>query len=72
MAGNMPAVRWSYLVDDVDAVVDLLPPENRVEVVEPILQVVFSVTEWNDDGYLKREEADLGYSYFPFQDHPFI
>lgn len=47
----MPVHR-SYLVDDVDAVVDFLPPENRVEIVEPVLQVVFSVTEWNDDGYL--------------------
>lgn len=45
-------VRGSYLVDDVDAIVDLLPSENRVEIVEPVLQVVFPVTEWNDDGYL--------------------
>lgn len=47
----MPVQR-SYLVDDVDAVVDLLPSENGVEIVEPVLQVVFSVTEWDDDGYL--------------------
>lgn len=45
-------VHRSYLVDDVDAVVDLLPSEDRVEIVEPVLQVVFSVAEWNDDGYL--------------------
>lgn len=51
LAEHMPVHR-SYLVDDVDAVVDLLPSENRVEIVEPVLQVVFSVTEWNDDGYL--------------------
>lgn len=58
----------SYLVDDVDAVVDLLPSEDGVEIVEPVLQVVFSVTEWNDDGDLWREEAGLVYS-FPFQEN---
>lgn len=49
--GTMTA-RWSYLVDDVDAIVNLLPSENRMEIVEPVLQVVFPVTEWNDDSYL--------------------
>lgn len=58
----------SYLVDDVDAVVDLLPSEDGVEIVEPVLQVVFSVTEWNDDGDLWREEAGLVYS-FQFQEN---
>lgn len=41
-----------YLVDDVDAVVNPLPSKDRVEVVEPVLKVVFPVTERDDDGYL--------------------
>lgn len=44
--------RLIYLVDDVDAVVNLLPSKDRVEVVEPVLKVVFSVTERDDDGHL--------------------
>ncbi len=51
------AFRCIYLVDDVDAVVDLLPPEDRVEVVEPVLKVVFSVTERDDDGHLNNSES---------------
>lgn len=43
----------SYLVDDVDAVVDLLAAEDGVEVVQPVLQVVFPVAEWDDDGDLE-------------------
>lgn len=42
----------TQLVDDVDAVVDPLTSKDRVEVVEPVLQVVFPVTEWDDDGNL--------------------
>lgn len=60
-------VHRSYLVDDVYAVVDLLPSENRVEIVEPVLQVIFSVTEWNDDGDLERQEVH--FLYFPFQEN---
>lgn len=47
----------SDLVDDVDAVVNPLPPEDRVEVVEPVLQVIFSVTERDDDGHLNNKES---------------
>lgn len=43
----------SYLVDDVDAVVDLLPPQDGVEVVQPVLQVVLPVAERDDDGDLE-------------------
>ena len=42
------------LVDDVDAVVNPLPSEDRVEVVEPVLQVVFPVTERDYDGHLGK------------------
>lgn len=45
----------SHLVDDVDAVVDPLPSEDGVQVVEPVLQVVFSVAERDDDGHLDSE-----------------
>lgn len=49
-----------YLVDDIDAVINPLPPEDRVEVVEPVLQVVFSVAERDDDRHLcKRETLSL-------------
>lgn len=47
----------TYLVDDVDAVVNPLSSENRVEVVKPVLQVVFSVTEWDDDGHLNNKDS---------------
>ena len=47
----------TYLVDDVDAVVDPLTSKDRVEVVEPVLQVVFPVTEWDDDGNLKNRDS---------------
>lgn len=45
----------AYLVDDVDAIINLLSSEDRVEVVEPVLQVIFSVPEWNDDGNLNNK-----------------
>lgn len=47
----------TYLVDDVDAVINPLPSEDRVEVVEPVLQVVFPVTKWDDDGHLNSGES---------------
>lgn len=49
----------SYLVDDVDAVVDLLAAEDGVEVVQPVLQVVFPVAEWDDNGNLEAATSVL-------------
>lgn len=49
----------SYLVDDVDAVVDLLSAEDGVEVVQPVLEVVFPVAEWDDDGDLEAAATVL-------------
>lgn len=49
----------TYLVDDVDAVVDLLSAEDRVEVVQPVLEVVFPVAEWDDDGDLEAAATVL-------------
>lgn len=56
-----PVTLWSlsYLVDDVDAVVDLLAAEDGVEVVQPVLQVVFPVAEWDDDGDLEAAATAL-------------
>ncbi len=51
----------SYLVDDVDAVVNPLPSEDRVEVVEPVLKVVFSVTKWDDDRHLNKRDGSFVY-----------
>lgn len=48
-----------YLVDDVDAVVDLLSAEDGVEVVQPVLEVVFPVAEWDDDGDLEAAATVL-------------
>lgn len=51
---NLPL---TYLVDDIDAVVNPLPSENRVEVVKPVLQVVFPVTKWDDDSHLNNKDS---------------
>lgn len=51
----------AYLVDDVDAVVDLLPSEDRVEVVEPVLEVIFPVTERDDDGHLNNSDNNTSF-----------
>lgn len=50
-------LQLTYLVDDVDAIVNPLPSEDRVEVVKPVLEVVFSVTKWNDDGHLNNKDS---------------
>lgn len=42
----------AQLVDDVDAVVDLLPSKDRVKIMEPVLQVILSMTKRDDDGNL--------------------
>lgn len=45
----------AYLVDDVDSVVELLPLQDGVQVVQPVLQVLVSFAEGNDDGdFLQR------------------
>lgn len=46
------ALGHAHLGDDVDAVVDLLAPQDGMQVVEPILQVVVSVPKGDDDGHL--------------------
>lgn len=51
---------WTHLVDDVDSVVELLPLQNRVKVVEPELEVFVSLTERDDDGDLLQRHAVLG------------
>lgn len=56
-AFRLRSSRLIYLVDDVDAVVNPLPSEDRVEVVEPVLKVVFSVTERDDDGHLNNRDS---------------
>ena len=50
---------FSYLVDDVDAIVQLLALQDRVEVVQPELEVLLAVPEGDDDGHLL-----LGYAVF--------
>lgn len=50
----------AYLVDDVDAVVELLPLQDGVQVVQPILQVLFSVAKGDDDGDFLQRLTVLG------------
>ena len=41
---------WSHLVYDVDPIVELLPLEEGVQVIEEELEVVFAVPVGDDDG----------------------
>lgn len=52
-----PWCRWTYLVDDVDSVVQLLPLQDGVQVVQPELQVFVSFAERDDDGHLLQRHA---------------
>ena len=40
----------THLVDDVDAIVQLLPLQEGMEVFEQVQQVFLSVPVWNEDG----------------------
>lgn len=51
----------AYLVDDVDSVVQLLPLQDGVQVVQPVLQVLISFAEWNNDGDLLQRQAVFGF-----------
>lgn len=50
-----------YLVDDVDPVVELLPLQDRVQIVQPVLKVLFSVAERDDDGHFLQRLALFGF-----------
>lgn len=50
-----------YLVDDVDPVVELLPLQDRVQIVQPVLKVLFSVAERDDDGHFLQRLAVFGF-----------
>lgn len=50
-----------YLVDDVDPVVKLLPLQDRVQIVQPVLKVLFSVAERDDDGHFLQRLAVFGF-----------
>lgn len=50
----------SNLVDDVDAVVELLPLQDGVQVVEPVFEVLVTVAEGDDDGDLLQRHAVSG------------
>lgn len=43
---------WQYLVDYIDSVVQLLPLQDGVQVVEPVLEMLLSFPEGNDNGHL--------------------
>ena len=49
-----------YLIDDVDAVIQLLSLQDRVEVVEPELEVLIPVPKRYDDGNLLQGDAVFG------------
>lgn len=49
-----------YLVDDVDSVVELLPLQDGVQVVQPVLQVLLSMAERDDDGHFLQSDAVCG------------
>lgn len=50
----------THLIDNIDAVVQLLTLQDWVQVIEPVLEVFLPVAEWNDDGHLVRRDAVLG------------
>lgn len=41
----------THLVNDKDAIVQLLPLKERVKVLQQVKQVPLSVTVWNQDGH---------------------
>lgn len=49
-----------HLVDDVDAVSHLLPAQDGVQVVQPVLEMVFTVSEGDEDGHLLPGQAVWG------------
>ena len=57
---SSPRLPRPHLIDNVDAVVQLLPLEDWVQVIQPVLEVFLPVAEWNNDGHLVRRDAVLG------------
>ena len=53
-------VAGAYLVDDVDSIVQLLSLQDRVQVVQPELEVLVSFAERDDDGDLLQRHAVFG------------
>lgn len=49
-----------HLVDNIDAVVQLLTLQDWVQVIQPVLEVFLPFSEWNNDGHLVRRDAVLG------------
>lgn len=54
------AAAWQHLVDDVDSVVQLLPLQDGVQVVEPVLEMLLALPERDDDGHLLERHTLSG------------
>lgn len=58
---TLTGLRRTCLVDDVDAVVELLPLEDWVQVIQPELEVLVSFPEGDDDGHFLQGYAVFGF-----------
>lgn len=58
--GQGPAKARTHLVDDVDAVVQLLPLQEGVQVLQQVYQVLLSVPVGNEDGHPLQGLTSLG------------
>lgn len=50
----------SSLIDDVDAIVELLALKDWMQIIQPVFEVLLPVTEWDNDGHLVRGDTVLG------------
>lgn len=60
LRGRGPAKARTHLVDDVDAVVQLLPLQEGVQVLQQVYQVLLSVPVGNEDGHPLQGLTSLG------------
>lgn len=60
VTGARPSQVRAYLVDDVNAVVQLLPLQDGVQVVQPELQVLVSMAERDDERHFLQRLAVFG------------
>lgn len=71
--GQCPAWRSviAHLVDDVDAIAQPLSPQDGVQIVEPVAQVVLPVSEGDDDCHCLGGGA-VGRRVAAAQEHPWV
>lgn len=49
------------MVDDINAIVELLPLQDRVQVIKPELEVLISFPKGDDDGHFLQSYAVFGF-----------